>query len=52
MLALLALPGTACLIVVRDYRSGWATSHGISFAVAAALIGLAWTVPAIHRTAD
>ncbi|HEY6745831.1 MAG TPA: hypothetical protein VI357_08930 [Mycobacteriales bacterium] len=51
VLALLALPGTAYLIVLRDYRAGWA-GYGISAAVAAALICLLWTVPGLRRTAD
>ncbi len=42
-LALLALPGTACLITLRNAQAGWSTSYGAAAAVAVILICLLWT---------
>lgn len=49
VLALLALPGTAYLVILRDDRAGWGTSYGLSAAVVLALAGLLWTVAVRRR---
>lgn len=52
VLALLALPGTAYLVILQYAQVGRTTSYGLSAAVAAALVGLLWTVPGLRRSAD
>ena len=49
VVALLALPGTAYLITLRDARTDRALSYGLSAAVAAALVGLLCTVAQVRQ---